>query len=140
MANLRVSDRILMVDEIIRRLQENLPEQSEVLKKAIKEEGLEKSFEAYEKIDEEYKEAQILVNKLEEKKRKAMTNLEVQCGFQSGVNWLSYNLTKVETYLVSKYSTPIPTRKEVETALLLAQGGGDMVTLMNNVIEQLRGE
>lgn len=139
MARLTVTDRNLLTDEIIRRLEKDLPDKEEVLKKAIQQEGLRKDFNKIEEIEEKIKTHQTAIQTLKKERNQRISDIESKCGC-SPVNYYygEPSLLKTNDHLINKYSEKIPSRKEIETAILLSQGGDDMNALMNNVIEQLK--
>lgn len=139
MANLRVSDRDLLVDEILKRLKKEYPTRDERLKNIIKEQGLKKSFEKIDQYSQKLEELEQQKEALEETRSSLIKDLEKQVGYDNSSTWRRRDYSKIEEYLLSVNDT-LPSKKQLETAILLAQGGDDMNALMVSIIEQFKNK
>lgn len=137
MAKLTVTDRNLLRDEIINRLEKEQTSKQDQLKKIIEEQGLTEIFKTVDSKNKKIKKQKDLLETMEEELTSYIKELFNEYGIYN--SYRSYNsLSAMETYLFDKYGKTLPSHREIETALLLAQGGDDMNALMNNVIEQLK--
>lgn len=140
MANLRVSDRDLLVDEILNRLENSLPSKEERLKAAIKAEGIQKHLDKIEKVKSELRALEKTKEKLEDQESDLLKTLGKKVGHQNNYSWRPPSMSEIKEYILSKSEKSLPTRKQLETAILLAQGGDDMNALMVSIIEQFKNK
>lgn len=140
MANLRVSDRDLLVDEILNQLEKSLPSREDRLKDAIKAEGIQKDLDKIEKVNEELKTLEKQKEKLEKQEKNLLEELGKKIGHQDKYTWRSPSISEIKNHILSKSEKALPTRKQLETAILLAQGGDDMNALMVSIIEQFKNK
>lgn len=140
MANLRVSDRDLLVDEILNQLEKSLPPKEERLKAAIKTEGIQKDLDKIEKVKSELKDLEKQKEKIEKQEKNLLEELGKKVGHQNSYSWRSPSMSEIKEYILSKSEESLPSRKQLETAILLAQGGDDMNALMTNIIEQFKNK
>jgi NACalpha-BTF3-like transcription factor len=141
MANLKVSDRNLLVDEIERRLKEGIPKKEELEKAALKHFKLTSHVRSIDTYTKKIEELEVDLKELEGKRRVLIQDAKISLGFKDPYVY-SYNTSvtvindAVILYKEQKYK--FPSRKEIVTAVLLTQGGDDMSTLMNKIIEQFK--
>lgn len=138
MAELRVADRQLMVDEIIKQLEIKLASKKEQWNTIVERENIAEDLHSIEDIGQQIRNCNIKINKLQDSKKSEIEDLEKKFNFKYNgyYNSNGRNINDLKEHLLKLNGAAIPTRKEIETAIFLAQGGSDMSTLMNNIIKQ----
>lgn len=138
---MRVSDRNLLVDEIERKLKEELPDKNTIILEVTKEKELQYQIDDIKATYRKYKAHQARMKTAEETMNSILLDFRKSIGNDS--KYLGYTggdkheqlLNEIYDYGKNKYK--IPSRQEIETAILFA-GEKDMIKLLNKVLKQFK--